>query len=415
MDQDFDQAFDDPFERVPVEATGGEATVPPEFRDRIGVDTVHDGGAIPKAFRCDAAGNPRVDAAALEAAYVRERDWGANLVARHLAAELGLAHYHRIRLARVLLDFNRFPGSTPPDSTDPLQRLAINPPFAAALDHPTKSALLEQVYDRISDQMESALLGKLIKIGIHTYDERNASQTKRPVVSLITRTATYQNESRMSFGVFDPLYPDLLGESTCSRILRDRISLNLERAGFRVGHNHPYLLPEGCVEVRSQVWFFFRYVRRRFEHKHPETREDPAYTMVWKMLLNTNQRLHDSEALRGFLHRYRRVPAALLPAFRAAQRAYSVVAEYVRESTVVTDYRRSPNRPSSLVIEVRKDVLSEFDARGRPGRANEETAASIAREIAGAIRLYLDTDRNALDRGVSAQIPALPDTGQGWM
>ena len=62
----------------------------------------------------------------------------------------------------------------------------------------------------------------------------------------------------MPFGVFDPLDPDVLGESTCSRTLRDRISLNLKRAGFRVGHNHPYLLPEGCVEVRTQVWYFFR-------------------------------------------------------------------------------------------------------------------------------------------------------------
>ncbi len=121
-----------------------------------------------------------------------------------------------------------------------LDRLSINPPLAHVLDHSGKAELLETYSDGISELMEKAIVGKLIKIAVHTYDEHNPSRTQRPDVSLISRSVGYQRENRMPFGVFDPLYPDVLGDSMCSRTLLHRISLNLERAGFRVGHNHPW-------------------------------------------------------------------------------------------------------------------------------------------------------------------------------
>ncbi len=368
--------------------------LPEELRGRILVDTVHDGGVLPEPFLSDREGRPLVPLELLERRHIEERDWGANLVARELAAALGLASWCRVHLARVLLDFNRFPGTTPPNTRGPLDRLAINPPFASALDHGQKLALLE-LYDKISEQMEGQLDGRLVKIEVHTYDEHNASTTKRPDVSLINQPASYQKDARMPFGVFDPLYPDHLAESTCSRVLSHRISLNLERAGYRVGHNHPYLLPEGSMAVRSQVWYFFRYLRTRYEEAFPATRDDPGHAMVWQMLLNTNQRLSESAALRGFLHRYWRVGAGRRPRFEAAQRAYAGVRRFLQESEVVSDYRRSPDRPSSLVIEVRKDLLCEFDATGRPVRARPEVAIKVARVIAEAVVIFFETDRVA--------------------
>lgn len=388
----YDQPFDSPYQFVPTKPTSEDDGVPAEYREKILVDTVHDGGAIPERYRIK-DGEPIVDPFELDRCYVHERDWGANLLASRLASCLGIAGYHRIRLARVLLDFNRFPGTTPPNSDDPLARLAINPPFASALDHPLKMDLLETCYDAISEVMEPHLSGKLIKIGVHTYDERNPSQTRRPDVSLITRAATYARESRMPFGVFDPLYPDVLGESTCSHTLRDRISLNLERAGFRVGHNHPYLLPEGSVEVRTQVWYFFLYLRRAFEEANPDTRDAPAFQMVWTMLCNTNKRLQESEELQGYLHRFRRTLPERRARFDEARLAYEQIQGFLRETDVVRQYRRSPDRPSSLVIEVRKDLLSRFDETGRIVRPIESNAAEIGRVIAEAVKIYLETDR----------------------
>ena len=392
---DFDRSYDAPFELVAVEPTesGGVAEV---YRPRIFIHTVHDGDALPRRFREDPEGNPLVPPEVLDAAHGRERDWGANLVAESLAHHLGLSSYGRVRIARTLLDVNRFPGSTPPSTSAPLERLSINPPFCDALGHAQKMDLLE-IYDQVSDIIEHHVRDKIIILGIHTYDECNPSRTSRPHLSLINLPAGYQREARMPYGVFDPIYPDVLGESTCSRILRDRISLNLERAGFRVTTNHPYALPEGGIEVRAQVWFFFSYLRRRFTAEYEDTAQDPAFGMVWKMLLNTNLRQALPEALRGYLHRYRRAPPEYRELFMEAAAAYERIRRFIEDTDVCRDYRRWPERPSSLALEVRKDLLCEIDPqRGTPLPTTAQArqrAHVISKVVAGAVRTYLDTDR----------------------
>jgi hypothetical protein len=390
---DFDRSFEAPFELVPVEP--GDGVVADAYRSRLFVLTVHDGDVIPRRFREHADGSPIVPLETLERAHVRERDWGANLVAHELARALGLPCYGRVRIARVLLDFNRFPGSTPPATRDPLERLSINPPFTEALSHPQKMDLLD-VYDRISDAMETCFRDKLIVLCIHTYDERNPSATSRPHLSLVNIPAGYQREARMPHNVFDPIYPDVLAESTCSRILRDRISLNLERKGFRVSSNHPYALPEGSIEVRAQVWYFFTYLRHRFEAAHPHAATDEAHHIVWEMLLNTNLRKALPEALWGHLHRYQRAAPEHEGLFGRAAAAYAEIRRFIDEANVPRDFRRNPERPSNLALEVRKDLLCELDPQGIPRPATpklQQRAQVIARVIAGAMNTYLEQDR----------------------
>jgi hypothetical protein len=382
---------DEPFQWIPVDPSG-ERKLKLDPPERIFIYTVHDGGLFPKRFI-----KPSIDEVALRRRFVKVRDWGADLVARLLAAELGNGGYARAAIARVLLDFNRFPGTTPRTATDPLDYQAIGQPFGDVLTHAEKMDLL-RVYDEMSDAIEQHVDGSFLNIGIHTYDAHNESETKRPHVSLISTPQTYFSHSRMADGLFDPMYPDLLAESSCSRILRDRISLNLERSGFRVIHNHPYPLPDGGIEVRSQVWAFFRYLKQRYEAAHPDTAEDIAHILVWSMLLNTNLRSQEAEALRGYLHRFRRPPSPQeRAAFEGARDAYARVHGFVNESTVVSDYRRMSHRPSSIAIEVRKDLLINFDEEtGEPlDRSPEqtETAARVAKVIAGAIEIFLNTDR----------------------
>lgn len=386
-----------PYEFVEVQRTGDHA-VPEELRSRIFIHTVHDGDCIPRGFVVDERGEPTVDPKKLEKRFIRERDWGADLVARKIASALGVRGFGRSRIARVLLDFNRFPGSTPHDGDNvrPLERLAINYPFSATLDHTAKVHLLEGYYDRISDFIEKHLLSDtLIMLAIHTYDEHNRSRTRRPHLSLLSSMAGYQRDSRMPFGLFDPMYPDILGEATCSRILRDRISLNLERTGFRVSHNHPYPLPEGSMEVRAQVWFFFDYLRTRFQADLPETVGDPAYELVWRMLLNTNLRMAEAEALRSYLHGYRRLNPDDVKTYNDARVAYEKIDRYLDEAKV-RDFRLSKNRPSSLGLEVRKDLVCTFDpATGHPLPVTAEQidqATLIGNVVANAISTYFETD-----------------------
>ncbi|MCB9598538.1 MAG: N-formylglutamate amidohydrolase [Sandaracinaceae bacterium] len=398
---DFDQPCDPPLEIVGVTPTG-EHQLPPGVSERIAIYTPHDGGAIPARFYFRPDGvTPRVEPTRLVEQHVSMRDWGANLVAEELARTLGLASYARCKLARVLLDFNRFPGRTAVDGGEPLETLAIGRIFANVLRHDEATALLESYYDPISEGIEAFFADSLVGIAIHTYDETHASRTKRADLSIISLPLSYQRDARLTYGVFDPMYPDHLAESTCSRILRDRISLNLERSGFRVTHNHPYPIPDGGIEMRAQVWHFFRFLQQQFSKDHPDTIGRPDYETVWTMLLDTNLRLAEADALRGYIHRFRRVRPDERAPFQAALEAYQHIQRYLETSDAVTDFRRSPDRPSSLGIEIRKDLLCSFDPETgipkRPDAEQLETARHIARAIAGAIATYIDTDRRVYE------------------
>jgi len=373
----------------------------------ICIDAIHSGDVVPREFRRSvqrAGGLEKV-----ERRYRIEKDWGADYVAAALARGLGIESYERVNVARAILDFGRFPGASRAGATH-VQRLAINRPFSECLSHVEKRRLLERYYDRISSRMDKAVRGRHLKISIHSYDRFNPSPyangglgTERPLISLVFGSHGYHNETQMPYGVFDEMFPDELGELTADRKLTARILLNVANAGFSVTHNHPYLLPEGSVEVRSQVWFFFRFLRRQFEEENPRTAKQAAFQMVWRMLLDTNLRQSDSELLRGYIHGHRRAPTGQSRIFREATEAYSAIEQFLdqRRSQLLDDYHFGSHskRPSSLVVEVRKDFLWKFSDRdktfrpkmGPEGlkRRNVETIAKLLRD---AIVTYFESD-----------------------
>ena len=369
--------------------------VPEAWRDQIVIDVIHDGHWLPEEFLVDATGAP-IALEAIRDDFIRERDWGAGLVAQRLAGRLGLSGAVRINVARVLMDFGRFPGSTPPHA-DHLGRFAINYPFSELLSYQQKKRLLERYYDGVSTLMEERLRGKRIKIAIHTYDRYNRSGTERPATSLMTRSIAYQTSSELPGGLFDPLYPDILAEFTSDRVLRDRISLTLEKAGVPVAHNYPYCLPEGSLEVRYQVWAYFCALRQAFERAHPETRAQDNFTMIWEMLQDTNLRSSTSDTLRGFLHMYRRAPEGFTAVFEAAADAYAQVRAFLEEQGdgFIEAYRFSPKRTSSIAIEVRKDIACALGADGMPTHVHAEHVNRVADRIAEAVVIYLEEDMEA--------------------
>jgi len=378
---------------VAIEAnTDPNTNCPAHLKDRIVIDTVHDGNFIPPELLQSSRITRLQDDKSLWQHYVSERDWGANLVAEKLASHLGLEHYYRVNLARVVMDFNRFPGSSLAGASS-LERLAINPPFSEMLTHAEKYTILRHYYDEISVGMEQAITNSLLKISIHTYDEHNLSQTQRPEVSLISRSLSYQQFSRLPFGRFDPLFPDVLAESTTTRIFRDRIALHLEKDGILVEHNYPYCLPDGSLEIRALVWFFFQHLKACFESENPETVEDPAYDLTWHMLLNTNLREARAEALFGYLHRFRQPNPEDEAFFGQARNAYESIQFFLdQHETLVDDFRTSPERPSAISIEIRKDLIWEFED-GSPIRMVEGRADQIAKRLAESIKIYLTEDR----------------------
>lgn len=376
--------------------------LPPEFRATVLVDSIHGGDVIPSQFAATLGQQSNGDllqCKTMQHSYRIEKDWGADQVAEKLSIKLGLAGYWRVRIARCLMDFGRFPGVTTPGASH-LSRFAINDPSARFLAHEQKRILLADYFDKTSLFVESVVPDKQLKIAVHTYDRLNETGTERPLVSLIYRSQAYQTLNRMPFGVFDRTYPDHLGEFTVDRRLVARISLELEKRGVTVAYNHPYALPEGSVEVRSQVWFFFSYVRQRFLEEHPEYTELPHYDAVWNMLLDTNIRDARAGMLRGYLHLFRTVSPELEPFYRRCRQAYESVARFITDANIASEYRQRPQRPSSLAIEVRKDFVWRFlDAECEhpvegPEGARLENIDLITTELARAIGMYFSLDRN---------------------
>ena len=377
---------------VAVDRPQRSMTLAEDARSKVLVDVIHDGHWLPREFLTDASGG-EISLAQLRPDYVRERDWGASAVAARLAESLGIGSYVHINVARVLMDFARFPGSTPRNA-DHLHRFAINYPFSKLLSYRQKKRVLEDYYDRVSRVFEAELQGRLIKVSIHTYDQYNQSGTERPAMSLMSRSIGYQTNSELPAGLFDPMYPDVLAEFTSDRVLENRISLTLEKRQIPVAHNYPYLLPEGSLEVRHMVWSFFRALRIAFEARYPASVNEPAHQMVWAMLMDTNLRNSDSDSLRSYLHMYRRAPVGREVEFERAADAYEKTRDFCHQRDDVVDrYRYSPLRSSSIAIEVRKDIVCDLGPDGMPRKLKAENIALVADTIAEAIETYFRVDR----------------------
>lgn len=378
-----------------------------DFQDiELLITTVHDGELIPAPFwnaLQEEWGGNEEKMSEFDFHYVRERDWGSDLVAAAMVHSLNkygyrCEGYHRVKIARVLMDFGRFPGHTR-FHADHLDRFAINYPFSYILDFQLKKYLLENYYDVISDRIEPIVAKKMIMVSIHTYDQYNDAGTERPLTSVINRPITYQLHSTMPLDFFDPMFPPVLGEYTADRKLTHRLALMLERAGFPSADNYPYLLPSGSLEVRAQVWQFFQHLRELFEQKHPATEGVEAYKRVWNMLLDTNLRSAESENLRSYLHMFRKAPEGQVASFAESRLAYERIKKFLHQGddTLVREYRTAKARPSSLGIEVRKDYVWEFADKAcrQPIAPRPENAQKVADVLAQALVRYIEEDRGS--------------------
>ncbi len=377
-------------EHVPVRETNRT--------DQALVFTIHDGDQLPRHLFGERTEEILARPEA-QTAWLHERDWGANLVARHLAREIGSSGYARINLARVAMDFGRFPG-TSSVGEEYLRRHALFPPLEHYLSEEARYQILRQYYDGAAQAFAQYIAGPCMTVSVHTYDPRNHTGTRRPQVSLVTRSLEYQQTSTMPPYIFDPLFPPELCEATCERLLTYQALADLERDGWHTALNYPYIMPEGSVEIRAQVWLFFRYLRREFTRAFPETRDRPGFIRVWQLLLDVIRRSTDAERLRGYLHRYREAPRGAEKVFAEARHAYREVERFLNgnRDLLLDGYRFSGDRLSCLGIEVRKDLLCDIDRqrqRIRPHADADRNARRIAACIAPAVRSYLERHSRA--------------------
>lgn len=352
----------------------------------IAIDSVHGGDSVPMAYWHLFENNKES-----KEAYIREKDWGANHVAYELSKRLNLSGFHKVEIARALLDYNRFPGVTPPGVAAHLNRLCINKPISNHIAHQEIRSLLSNYYDAISSGYEQFARKALLKISIHTYDTYNpGANTKRPATSVLYRALDYQENSQMPYGVFDKLFIDELIEFTGDRRLVNRLGLTLEKANVAMSYNYPYLLPAGCIEVRAQVWRFFNYFKSCFETDYPDTVVDENYQGLWRMLMDTNFRDGDSQILRSYIHAYRHPPRGYEQFCEKANDAYRHLTAYMEQhrKEIRRSYRYHPYRLSCIGIEVRKDLVWDFETM----KPKSEAIQRISGLIAEGIMRYFEED-----------------------
>ena len=147
--------------------------------------------------------------------------------------------------------------------------------------------------------------------------------------------------------------------------------------------------------MRAQVWRFFNFLQKAFLDAHPRTAEDPAFQAIWAMLKDTNRRNAQSMLLRAYLHQFQRPPIGEEGHFEKAQLAYDRVEDFLNADnrSLVRKYRYAPWRPSAMAVEIRKDLVFDFDDNGHPVGGPLENAARIGDAIAAAVRVYLDEDK----------------------
>ena len=237
------------------------------------VDVIHDGARIPPSVApyFDGNGGLRQD---VHDAFVRERDWGAAAVAERLAYHLGLRGYYSKQAARVVCDFNRFRGRTAPDAGH-LGRRALFPPGSELLPERVGEQALKECFDpvtsalfgRIGEAIEDTPFqdSRLLRLTVHTYDDRVGEGHRRPKASLIFTPFEYHEWFRLPTNVYPPVFPDRLAEFTADRALAYRMALMLEKNYLPVAVNSQYFLPLGGAEMRLQVWCYMQHLMRQVE------------------------------------------------------------------------------------------------------------------------------------------------------
>lgn len=396
-----------PYEPVcgPVEAGYVLAGTRPkrlaEWDRHVIVDVVHDGVVVPPELTSllEADGTLRPT---LRDAFIRERDWGAAAVAERLAHHLGLRGYHHAAGARLVADYNRFRGWTDPQAGH-LGRSALFPPASERMTPEEGELALRTCFDPITAGIRARAreafaeggvsASRLLRITVHTYDDRAGAGHRRPKTSLIFTPFEYHATARIPVNVYPPVFPDRLAEFTADRALAYRMALVLEKHYLPVAVNSPYFLPLGGAEMRFQVWCFLMHLEEQV------CALDGADAMeqfqdVWPLLLEVDrpwatQRLdadqeQQLEQLMAFIEKH--------------------------HEQVVQAYRYSAFRPSAVEVEVRKDIIWpgswQVLGDGReayvpdPGALDTDEVDRVAAVMADGIHAYLTIDQpeKRLDR-----------------
>lgn len=366
-----------------------------DFNPFVMVDTIHNGRVIPEGIMNEIVNNDAFRHE-MQEGYVEERDWGACLIAESIARHLRLESFYEVQTARCVLDFGRFPGISRPWSAH-LDRLSVSGSVAPFVRKHCPAEVLGY-YTGIADQMEVAIEerfrrsaeyrsrveqepitetqrlreSRFVRIAVHTFDEYGRDKLRRPKVGLIHRSRSIADSGHLPDGVFSRHFPDELARFSADRLLKNCLSCAFEKNYIPEISDWPYMLPEGCVELRVLAWLWLRYLRAVFEEQVPNrvralknAIDEEHYEDYWKAVLNLNSVHPSSRLITPFLEGQMRDDQELPVNLRAARQVDQAVTTFLEEADadpagvpwLVRKYQYDAYRPNCIVIEVRKNEI----------------------------------------------------------
>lgn len=398
------------------------------FEDTLLIDTIHDGYIIPEELENGYKTDQNLQDE-ITASIIPERDWGASLVAQAVAETLGISGFHEVLLARNVLDFGRFPGISRPRSQH-LDRLSVSGPLSAYIrDHCPDEIL--SYFEKISDQMEKQVNKRLdatgqvgerrirnsrfIRLAIHTFDPYGGDGVRRPMVGIIHRSRSIAKHDALPDGVFSRLYPDELAAFSADRLLKSSLSCCFEKYYIPEVSDKPYMLPEGSVEMRIQVWLWFQYLRACFEEQARDDYENllgdtdvikgdyDGYKKYWTTVMNPTAIRPTTRVIAAFLEGKLNESGNLGVDLQSARKIHRAVSDFFKRSkkhksglpTILGKYQYDAYRPSCIAIEIRKDAICHGRTKWVDGKClfkyrkpKEENIKMLAQCIAEGLLLY---------------------------
>jgi hypothetical protein len=303
-----------------------------------------------------------------------------------------------VRIARSLLDHGRFPGHSAATDSH-LDRRALGPGVGKLFSEEGRRRLLRELHAPVWQALRQRLAAAFeapaqrdrpaprLRIAIHTFDPEGGGRP-RPELSLLTLPTSCKTRGRLPPELYDPLVPPQVAACSVDPRLRDALSSAISRRGFSVTLDDPYTLPDGSLEVRALVWTYLEFLRRRFAAARahvPASARAPGSELLWQIVSDVS---------------LERFPTASFPAYRGsrhleparrdlldqAAEVYEQLTAFATREDVGTAYLASPIRLSTLVLEVRKDLVWSFDDQGCPRGPRPEAAREIAAAIGEGVR-----------------------------
>jgi hypothetical protein len=312
--------------------------------------------------------------------YLIEKDHFADKLCADVASKCGISWYE-VKVARVEQDIGRKSGDTK-EGVGHLDRRSTNKPYTA-LGRKEKRIAIKK-YDLTSTSMERICMNAKCRIGFHSCDRWDAQRYirhgqekkyERPEIMFLYSIQDTMNRDLAPLQQLPFLPLDIASHTVDGRLI-GLLSNKLSGLGFRIGHNNPYMLFSGAVELRLCAWWFAQIMKEYFESIYPSDacelpydRNNPGenehFQIAWEVIHDTNLRSYISHTWRDLLMGNMNIrDFGQSPALEdKVIESYEKIETFYIENVSILKELFWKKKYGTMAFEIRKDIASDSSKR----------------------------------------------------